>query len=237
MAESKKKPASAATAEKEPRAVAYVAFAELRPGWWALIADTESSSVYTLRKELRAQIAQAQLDAGLAESSTHNLVIVPKEHAHFVEIAQQMRVEETFKKVQPEPSDLASMIGGPAPVETEADIAARMGSESAPLGAVLGPEQPEVVAEPYIPAEVAAADVQDAQAAAVAADTAAQAALNAEAAARAAAVPPADPDDDEAEFTGNPDVDPLTGVSRRSAAESTPEDEGMTIFPPDEREP
>jgi hypothetical protein len=236
MAESKKKPATAATAEHEPRAVAYVAFAELRPGWWALIADRESSSVYALRKQLRAEIAQAQLEAGVAESSAHNLLIVPKEHAHFVEVSQQVKVEETFTKVQPEPADLASMIAGPEPVETEADIAARMGSEPAPPEAIVGPDKGEVVAETYVPPNVAAADAQDAAAADLAADTAAQAAVNAEAAARAAAVPPADPDDDETEFTGNPDVDPLTGVSRRTAAESTPADEGTVIFPIDEGE-
>lgn len=64
------------------------------------------------------------------------------------------------------------------------------------------------------------------------AEAAAHAAVVAEAAERAASVPPVDPDDDEER--GNPDLDPTTGLTRRTAAQARPEDEGRTVFPIEE---
>lgn len=200
--------------DKKPRGpVSYIAFAEIRPGWWALVAaGRESSSVYALRRELREELSAAQAEAGEQVTDAHTLVILPLDQAHVVEAAQTITVKETFTKTSLKPAPpLSSLITGPKQLGPEAAIAERMGAGApAPEGAGPGDLSPE-----------------DAERA----DAAAQAALAAAADARAAQVPPVDPEDDEE--ASNPDIDPATGLSRRPASEARPEDEGRTVFPVD----
>lgn len=213
-------------ADKKPRGpVRYIAFAEIRHDVWALVANgREASSVYTLRRELREEIAAAQADAG-APMPGIPLVIIPLDQAHIVEAEQQITVKETFTKKQlREPAPLGSLLA-PQQLDPEAEVAARMGSEPAPPEAIApGPDRAATPAE-------AARDRALAEAGEIEPGAeAAQAALVAEAAARTAAVLPPDPDDEDVR---NPDTDPATGLSRRSAAEARPEDEGRTVFPID----
>jgi hypothetical protein len=205
--------ADKAKADKKERGpVKYLALAEVTPGRWAIMGDPgrEATSVYTLRREVRAELDAAAAATGTLAGS-HRLIIVPLDQAHIVEASVEMEVRETFTKATldpgPDPATLAGLVAPPQ-AETEADVAARMAAGTPPEGAIVG--APDVVAEPGA--------------------AAAHAAVVAEGAARAAQVPPVDPDDDDGP---NPDIDPLTGVSRRTAAEARPEDEANTVFPID----
>lgn len=206
---------SADTAAKPRGPVNYLAFAELAPGWWALVAaDREASSVHQLRKELRVEIGEAQEDAGVDVTDATRMVIIPADRAYVVEAVREVTVRETFHKVQLDDAavqPLTSMVTGPAPsAGSEADVSARMAAGPAPPDAP--PQAAAAVAEPEPGAAAAAA------------------ALAAEAGARAAQVPPGDPDDED---DLSPDTDPRTGTSRRTAAQATPADEGRTVFPID----
>lgn len=216
MAPASKKEATTAEAKKRGP-VKYLAFAEIKPDVWALVANNrEASSVYTLRKELRAEVSAAQAESGQAVDPGVTLVIIPLDQAHIVEAAQQITVEEKFTKTElREPAPLGELLA-PVQLDPEAAVAARMSGGLVPDGAIaVGPDIP----------------VEEASPGAQAADRAARAALQAEAGARASQVLPVDPDDDE--DRGNPDIDSATGLSKRPASEARPEDEGRTIFPAD----
>jgi hypothetical protein len=219
-------PKKEATTEQKKRGpVKYLAFAEIKPDVWALVANNrEASSVYALRKELRAEVSAAQADSGVAVDTGVMLVIIPLDQAHIVEAAQQITVEETFTKTElREPAPLGDLLA-PVQLDPEAAVAARMGAGPVPEGAVT--TFPAAVVSGEQAAEMLAPFSGGPGA------EAAQAALSAEAAARATQVMPVDPDDDEAD-RGNPDIDPATGLSRRPASEARPEDEGRTVFPID----
>lgn len=207
MADPKPTKADAAKADPKPRGpVKYLAMAELSPGRWAIMGEPgrEASSVYTLRKELRAELDAAAEATGAPTGDVNDLIIIPLDQAHIVRAAREMEVRETFTKTTLKAGpDIATLM---VPVESEADVAARMAAGPVPDGAVVPPDSP--------PDPVA--------------EAAHRAAMAAEAAARAAM--PADP---EAELP--PDVDPDTLLSRRTADQAVPEDEGRTVFPMDER--
>lgn len=101
----------------------------------------------------------------------------------------------------------------------------------------LASDDAQITAPPPLPpadtnegvAARAAASPAPAGAIVSAGDAALAAAVAAEGAGRAAAVMPVDPDDDEE--ARNPDIDPATGLSRRSADQARPDDEGRTVFP------
>lgn len=152
--------------------------------------------------KLRGELL-AELEAEGYAPDTTRMVIMQTSLAQVVEHKRETIVKDTFKKTELTAGD-ASITPPPPlpPADTEAGLAARAAASPAPPDAIVG-----------------------------AGEAAAQAAHAAEAEARAAAVPPLDPDDDEREFTGNPDLDPVTGISRRSASEATPADEGNTVFP------
>lgn len=208
MAPASKKEATSEAKKRGP--VKYLAFAEIRPDVWALVANNrEASSVYTLRKELRAEVSAAQAESGATVDPGVMLVIIPLDQAHIVEAAQQITVEEKFTKTElREPAPLGELLA-PVQLDPEAAVAARMSGGLVPDGAIA--EGPPAFEGPGAEA--------------------AQAALAAEAGARASQVLPVDPDDDEER--GNPDIDSATGLSKRPASEARPEDEGRTIFPPD----
>lgn len=197
--------------------VRYIAFGEITPGWWALMAaDREAANVYELRKALRAELNDAQAEAGVQVTDELALVIIPIEQAHVVGATRKVAVTETFEKITLQDGPpLASMLAGPQPApETEADVAARMAAGA-----------PQAAAEP------GTEPVMD--------DAAAQAAERALAAARRVD-PSAGADAPRAvpapRAPINPDIDPETGLSRRSAAQARPEDEGTVVFPLDDAE-
>lgn len=195
---------------KDRGPVKYIAFAEVTPGHWVLMGEAgrEATSVNVLRKEVRAELDAANDAAGLPPNDAHNLVIVPFDRAHIVTAARETEVRETFKKATLEPGpDLTTVI---LPMVTEADVAARMAGGTPPPGAVVMPTAdppPHADAPPIDPT----GDPDDMAAA-----------RRAEAEAIAAA-------------QTNPDVDPDTLLSRRTADQAVPEDEGNTVFPMDER--
>lgn len=134
------------------------------------------------------------------------LVIIPKGLAHIVGHERTVIVKDAFEP-------------GPELVVTNPWEAPVHAAEHLPNEGGLPLVAPEEL-EPIDPAAAAMAA------------RAAAAAQAAEEAARSGQVPPIDPDDDEDGH--DPDRDPATGLSRRTAAEARPEDEGRTVFPVDE---
>lgn len=134
------------------------------------------------------------------------LVIIPQKQAHVVRHRRKTTTTDTFDGAVP-----LDVVMGPGEEAVAAHELLMQRAEEVG-GMALG--------IPDLPPAVAAAAAE-----------AAAAAQAAEEAARAAAVPPVDPDDDEPR---DPDIDPVTGLSRRSASEARPEDEGRVIFPLDD---
>jgi len=150
---------------------------------------------------LRKEIIR-QLESEGSLPDKLRIVIVPTGQAHVVEHTREIIQKDSFSATKLRADDAGVSAPPPLPpAGTEAGIAARSAALTPPDGAIVG--------------------IGEAAAAAAAA---------AEAAGRAASVMPVDPDDDEAEYR-NPDVDPITGISRRPASQATPADEGRTVFP------
>lgn len=221
---------NAAPDRKERGPVSYLAFIEADDGrWWLAAADREATSVQKLRAELLDE-----LEAAGHTPSTTRMVLVPTAVANVIEHEREVITKDTFRKGELTRGDAS--IEPPAlmpPASTEAGIAARAAATPAPPGALVDPGDPagSVVSETPVGGIPSGWDGGSTYSPDDPASQAAQAAAKAETDARRAAVPPVDPDDDEAEFTRNPDIDPATGLSRRTAAQATPADEGRTVFP------
>lgn len=207
-------PAPRKSKAKKPRGpVSYVAFVEAANGLWLRVGPRGASSVYALRKELLVELREK-----LSIHGTTRMVIVPTAQAHIVAHEHEVIERDIFTPAKLDVAEVPDMPDMPQV------IALPDAGDVPPSGMIeplIGDELPDRDATP----EEAERDA--------AAAAASQAALAAEAAAREGQVLPVDPDDDD-EDARNPDVDPSTGISRRSAAEATPADEGRTVFPIDE---
>lgn len=206
--------------------VKYHAFAELAPGWWALVAaDREASSQVVLRRELRAEIQDAQAEAGVQITDSVQLVIVPSDRAYVVTATRTMTVTETFAKSKlSAAAPIASMIAGPPQphAPTEAELAARAGAGPPPPGA----DEPQPPSAPPLPQQGNAADM-------AAAERAHAAAI----AAGSARAPGVAPDEQTTAATPAFIVDDDDGLAKRPASQARPDDEGRTVFPLDTDHP